>query len=258
MKPVLIGCEYSATVSTAFRNRGFETYSCDFLPTEGDPRFHFQQDVEDAIRSRDWSLIVLHPPCTALAICGNTHYGPGKPKHQERLDAVEWTKDLWQLAKSHADHVALENPVSVIFKLLDAKDTQYVNPWMFGHTEQKKTGLALHELPRLEATSYVLNEMYALDRKDRERVLFMAPSEDRQKERARFHQGIAEAMAEQWGSYIAKQASFTPTPCESLSDSEKITRAKEAIRLILDHADNDNGPDFMDVIDHCRDVYAAL
>lgn len=200
---VLVGCEYTATVRDAFRARGIDARSCDLLPTEGDPQWHIQGDVRDAIRSRRWRLIILHVECTAMAVCGNKHYAAGKPRYPERLAAIEWSIGTWELAKTHADAVALENPASVIFPHLVCGQVQYVQPWMFGHPEQKKTGLALHNLPRLEPTCDVYREMMALPRKERERVFFMSPSDRRGLERARFYPGIAQAMARQWGDYFS-------------------------------------------------------
>lgn len=206
MRPsALIGCEYSATVRDAFRERGWDAWSNDLLPTEGDPRFHIQGDVLDAINSRYWDLIILHVPCTALAVCGNKHYGAGSHKHLDRLFALTWTCEVWQTAKLRSRAVALENPASVVFPMLRnsfGADVQYIQPWQHGHPEQKKTGLAIKGLPRLVPTNDVYEEMMKLPRKERERIFYMSPGEDRGKERARFYQGFADAMATQWGSYI--------------------------------------------------------
>lgn len=205
MLPVLIGCEYSATERDAFRVRGFDAWSCDLLPTDGDPRWHIKGDVRDAIRSRRWSLIILHVDCTAMGVCGNRHYGRGKPKHSERIAAINWTLDTWDIACAHADSVALENPASVIFPILRrdrGADVQYIQPWQHGHPEQKKTGLALRNLPRIVETDNVYDHMMTLPRKERERIHFMSPSADRGHERARAFPGIADAMADQWGSFI--------------------------------------------------------
>lgn len=175
--------------------------SNDLLMTEGNPDWHIQGSCEDAIMSRRWSMIVIHIPCTAMAVCGNSTYGRDGPKHQERLDAIDWTLKVWDMAVSQADCVALENPASVIFPILrDTRgaDVQYIQPWQFGHPEMKKTGFALWRLPRLTPTNNVYAEMMTLPRKERERIHFMSPGPDRAKERARFFSGFAEAMADQW------------------------------------------------------------
>lgn len=204
---VLIGCEYSATVRDAFRARGHDAWSCDLLPTEGDPRFHLQMDIAAALRLRRWDLAILHIPCTAMGVCGNRTYGRGKPKHDERRQAVTWSLNLWRLATDQSDRVAFENPASVIFPELRkyGADVQYIQPWQHGHPEQKKTGLALHNLPRLTPTNDVYEHMMTLPRKERERVFFMSPGENRGKERARFYPGIANAMADRWGALLATQ-----------------------------------------------------
>jgi hypothetical protein len=204
--PWLIGCEYSATVRDGFLARGIPAYSCDLLPTEGDPEWHIQGDIIEAIKSRQWAGIILHIPCTAMGVCGNKHYGRGKPKHHERIKSIRWSCDVVEAALKNAPHVAAENPASVIFPILRrdyGADVQYIQPWQHGHREQKKTGLALWDLPRLTPTKDVYEEMMLLPRKERERIFFMSPSEDRGKERARFYPGFASAMADQWGSYAA-------------------------------------------------------
>lgn len=198
---ILVGCEYSATVRDQFRALGFDAWSNDLLATEGDPRWHIQGDICAAIRSRRWSTIILHIPCTAMALCGNKHYGKDKPRHQERLDAIDWSCDVVNLALDHADSVAVENPASVIFPILREKgaDVQFIQPWQHGHPEQKTTGLALWNLPRLVETDNVYDHMMTLPKNQRERIFHMPPSADRGKERARFYPGFAKAMAVQWG-----------------------------------------------------------
>jgi hypothetical protein len=143
-----------------------------------------------------WDIIIMHPPCTALAVSGNAHYGKGMAKHNERLNSIQWTIKLFELAKQHAAvGVAMENPVGV----LPIKATQYIQPYMFGHTEQKKTGLWLHGLPPLVETNNVYNAMMLLPRNQRERLHFLSPTLDRWKIRSTTYQGIADAMANQWG-----------------------------------------------------------
>lgn len=198
----LICCEYSDTVGSEFRKLGHLAITNDIIPTEGFPRWHIQGDCKDAIRSRRWDGIIIHIPCTGMAVCGNSTYAKGAPRHNERLEAVEWSLSVWDLALEHADRVALENPASVIFPFLRRKgaDVQYIQPYEFGHLEQKKTGLALHGLPRLKPTNNVYEEMMKLPKNVRERVHYMPPGPNRGKERARFYKGIAEAMADQWSN----------------------------------------------------------
>lgn len=117
VKPVLVGCEESQTICKAFREAGYEAYSCDLAPTRGNPAWHYQQDIMEVIPTRQWGLIILHPDCTAMAVSGNRWYGHGMPMHHKRQQAIEWTVRMWELAKMYGDRVALENPVSVIFRV---------------------------------------------------------------------------------------------------------------------------------------------
>ena len=200
---VLIACEYSGTVRDAFIMEGHDAYSNDIIDTDSNPIRHLKMDVIDAIHSRKWDGIIVHIPCTAMGVCGNGTYGRGKPRHNERLEAIEWSLNVWDAACKNADWVAMENPASVLFPALResrSAHVQYIQPWQFGHMEQKKTGLALHNAPPLQPTNNVYEEMMKLPKAQRERVFYMSPSADRGKERARFYSGVAQAMAKQWGN----------------------------------------------------------
>lgn len=203
-KGVLIGCEYSGTVRDQYLARGHDALSCDILPTESRPERHLLIDIKAAIRMRRWRQIILHIPCTAMANCGNKHYGRNKPKNAERIAAIEWSKEVVELALEYGDMVVVENPSSVIFPVLRAMgaDVQFIQPYQFNHLEQKKTGLALWNLPRLVETSNVYALMMLLPVAVRERIFHMPPSADRGHERSRFYLGFAEAMADQWGRLI--------------------------------------------------------
>ena len=198
---VLVGCESSGTVRNAFRALGHKAYSCDILPSDNFSQYHFQMDVMDAIKLRDdWDLIILHPPCTALAVSGNAWYGKDQPKHQERIDSVKWTVELWELAKRHSKAVAMENPVGILGSMAGLKPNQYIQPYQFGHMEQKKTGLWLYNLPELVETDNVREAMMELPIKERQRIHYLPPSTDRWKIRSKTFNGIAAAMAQRWGS----------------------------------------------------------
>lgn len=205
---ILIGCEESGTLTNLFRAAGFEAYSCDLEPTRGNPDWHYQMDVKECIRNNGpWTLIISHPSCDALAVCGNRWYGKGMPRHQERIDAIEWTVDLWELAKRNSKRVALENPASVIFPILRKVGAvvQYVQPYQFGHMEQKKTGFAVHGLSKLVETDNVYEEMMKLPKREREKVFHMAPGPNRKRDRSVTYSGIARAIVDQWGKYIMEQ-----------------------------------------------------
>lgn len=183
---VLVACETSGAVRRAFAARGHDAFSCDLLPSDDGSPQHIQGDCRPVIE-QGWGLIVAHPPCTHLAVSGNRwHAGT-----QKRLDASRFVTDLADLMTCHANAWAIENPVGALSTLWRKPD-QYVQPWQFGHGETKKTGLWLHNLPPLRPSNVV-------DGRE-QRVWRMGPSPERWKERSKTYAGIAEAMAEQWGS----------------------------------------------------------
>lgn len=194
---VLIGCEYSGVVRDAFIAKGHDAISCDLLPTDN-PGPHYQGDIYDKLNER-WDLIIMHPPCTALTVAGNRHYGEGKAKYNERIDSAKWTFDLWEACKKVSHKVCFENPVGVLSRLTKMPKSSYVQPYQFGHLEQKKTGLFLHNLEPLKETDNVYDKMMELPKNKRERIFYLPPSPDRWKIRSTTFQGIADAMAYQWG-----------------------------------------------------------
>ena len=197
-RKAIIGCEYSGTVRDAFTNAGWLAMSCDILPTESNGP-HYQGDIIDLLDSgHEWDLGIFHPVCTAMAVCGNHKYAGS----QDREDAIAWTVNLWEKAKRVCKAVCFENPASVIFPVLRkmGADVQYIQPNQFGHPETKKTGLALHNLPRLVPEWDVTDIMETLPNKHKHRIWYASPGEDRGKERSKFFPGIGRAMARQWGS----------------------------------------------------------
>lgn len=201
MIKVLIACEYSGTVRDAFIQRGISAISCDILPSDAEGP-HYQGDIFELLHKNSYELIIAHPPCTALCVSGNSTYGFGKAKYDERLKACNWTKNLWEECKKKAPRVCFENPVGVLTRLAGFPKANYIQPWQFGHTEQKKTGLYLYNLPPLVPTKDVYEEMMKLPRRERERLHYLSPSPERWKIRSTTYRGIAEAMAEQWGLLI--------------------------------------------------------
>lgn len=187
---VLVGCEESGKVRDAFIRRGHEAVSCDLLPTRS-LGTHLMIDVREAIVLHGpWDVIILHWECTKTSVSGNGTYGRGKPKHSERLLDIGIAASLWSLAKDRARIGACyENPVSVIWEHIGKP--QYVQPWQFGHGETKKTGLLTDRLPALTPTNIVSGR--------EQRVWRMAPGPNRKRDRAETYQGIADAMADQWG-----------------------------------------------------------
>ena len=179
---VLVACEYSGRVRDAFIALGHDALSCDLLPTEvAGP--HYQGDVFDIIED-GWDLMIAHPPCTHLAVSGSRWF---KDKVKEQAEALVFVQTLMD---APIPKIAIENPISVISSRIRKPD-QIIQPWQFGHGETKATCLWLKGLPKLTPTNVV---------EGREaRVHRMAPGPDRWKERSRTYEGIAKAMADQWG-----------------------------------------------------------
>ncbi len=191
----LVGCEESQEVCKAFRALGHEAYSCDLLPCSGGrPEWHLQMDVFKAIKLKKWDIIILHPPCTYTALCGNRWYY----NSQLRKDGIKLCKDSWEAAIGVCDKVLLEQPKTIMQRHI-GKKTQVIHPYMFGHKEYKETWLWLKGLPLLKETGNVLKWMLADDRKEYEKVFRMPPSADRAKLRSKTYPGIAKAIAQQYG-----------------------------------------------------------
>lgn len=182
---VLVACEYSGRVRDAFRARGHDAWSCDLLPSDADNAYHLERDMFGIV-GRGWDLIIAHPPCTAVCVSGNRHYAGT----QARIEGAAFIKKIWQLP--HA-RLCIENPVGVINSLNpNMPRPQYLQPWQFGHGETKKTGLWKRGLPDLIPTNVVEGRA--------DRIHRMPPSKGRWKLRSTTYQGIADAMADQWGA----------------------------------------------------------
>jgi site-specific DNA-cytosine methylase len=180
---VLVACEFSGVVRSAFVALGHDAWSCDVLPSEDDGD-HYQCDVRK-ILDLDWDLMIAHPPCTHLAVSGARWF---KDKQTEQAEALDFVRVL---LAAHIPRIALENPISIISSRIRKPD-QIIQPWMFGHGETKATCIWLKNLQTLVPTNIV---------EGREpRVHYASPGPDRWKERSRTLPGIAVAMAEQWGS----------------------------------------------------------
>lgn len=212
---VLVACEYSGTVRDAFLKAGHMAVSCDFLPTESTypldamPEHtpwngHFQGDIWDLLAiDSDWDLMIAHPPCTHLTVSGAWCFTLQpeevgyKPPHL-REEALQFVQDLMDLP---IHRICIENPVSVISTRIRKPD-QTIQPYEFGHPEMKRTCLWLKNLPLLKKDPRinVKKEMMLLSKQEINRVLWMGTGKG--KERSRFYQGIADAMASQWGRYF--------------------------------------------------------
>lgn len=189
---ILIACEYSSVVRDAFTAKGHDATSCDLLPSDT-PGKHYQGDVRDILND-GWDMMIAHPPCTDLAVSGAAWFKEkiADGRQQRALEFVQ------KLLDAPIPKIALENPVSVISSKIRKPD-QIIQPWMFGHMEQKATCLWLKGLPKLTETNNVKEGMLKLPKNVRERLHYLPPSKDRALLRSKTFQGIADAMAGQWG-----------------------------------------------------------
>ena len=182
---VLIACEFSGIVREAFATRGHEAWSCDLLPTEK-PGNHFQCDVRN-LEKMDWDLMIAHPPCTHLAVSG-ARWFKEKIADGRQQQAINF---FMRLINFDIPKICVENPVSIMSTVYLPPD-QIIQPFHFGHGETKSTCLWLENLPKLQPTNIVEGR--------EDRIHRMPPGSNRGKDRSRTYQGIANAMADQWGT----------------------------------------------------------
>ena len=195
---VLVACEYSGRVRQAFDKIGHDVISCDFLPSEDDSPFHYQGDVRDVLAEcGKFDLMIAHPPCTYLASSG-LHWNTKDPSRQAMTDeAVAFVR---MLMEADVPRIVIENPIGRLSTAIRKPD-QIIQPWWFGDDASKKTCLWLKGLPLLVHTNKLPG-----DNKTRRANQTpsgqnrLGPSEGRWKERSRTYQGIADAMAAQWGN----------------------------------------------------------
>ena len=217
---VLVACEESQRVCMAFRKKGHEAYSCDIVPCSGGhPEWHIMQDVIPLLDGRcifetmdgiqhlidcKWDLIIAHPPCTYLTLAGNKWFKPEfadrfHDRQKQRKEAVDF---FMTIANADCDKIAIENPVGVMSSQWRKPD-QYIEPYMFGDPEKKKTGLWLKGLPLLKPTNIVEPVIIHCKSGANEPRWHMEtmhlPKAERSRVRSQTFIGIAKAMAEQWG-----------------------------------------------------------
>ena len=204
---VLIACEESQRVCCAFRALGHEAYSCDIQePSGGHPEWHILGDVLSVLDGGDivtmdgkshsigkWELMIAHPPCTHLAVSGMRWFKEGRKPLSLKFEAAAF---FMKLIEADIEKIAVENPICVMSTLYRQPD-QIINPYQFGHPEQKKTCLWLKNLPLLKETDNVYAYMMTLPEKERAKILWMGSNHS--KERSVTYQGIANVMADQWG-----------------------------------------------------------
>lgn len=211
---ILIACEYSGTVRDAFLKKGHNAVSCDILPSESSLGIHYTGPVED-ILYEGWDMLIAHPPCTYLTITGNKWFYHPDDKHlptekrrshprfperkKQRENAVEF---FMKMIGSGIPKIAVENPIGHMSTRY-RKPNQIIQPYQFGHPVSKQTCLWLNGLPLLEPTNIVEPEWVVHKNGNRmskwHYEASLLPIKERSKIRSKTFQGIADAMADQWG-----------------------------------------------------------
>ena len=188
----LIACESSATVREAFARKGWDAWSCDTLPSEI-PGNHYQCDVREVLGQK-WDLVIAHPPCTRLCNSG-VRWLAERNLWEEMRAAAEFFKLFLRLGKTP---VCIENPImhKYAVEIIGCRQTQVIQPWMFGHGETKATGLWLKYLPKIVPSNVVEGR--------EQRIWKTSPGENRWKERSRTYSGVAESLADQFTKYLLK------------------------------------------------------
>lgn len=203
---VLVACEFSGTVRDAFIRWGHEAMSCDLLPNET-PGPHYQGSVLDIIND-DWDLMIAHPPCTYLTLTGNKWFKPEfadrfPTRQKDREDAIKF---FMILANAPIDKIAIENPIGVMSSRYQ-KPNQIIQPWQYGHETTKATCLWLKNLPNLTPTNIVSKGEVVISKSGNRMSRWYYETSKlplkngiRAKARSVTFQGIADAMADQWGN----------------------------------------------------------
>ena len=205
---VLVACEKYAKIREEFKAKGHDAWSCDIQDTVV-PGNHFKDSIHHVLSntmSWHWDIIIANPPCTFLCNSGVSHLYNNKNKsegiNQERWEKMEEAAIFFRsLLCANCDKICIENPIphKYTLEIIGEKYTQIIQPWMFGHPEQKATCLWLKGLPKLKPTHNVYNEMIKLPDNKRQRLHYLSPGKNRGEKRSITYDGIAQAMANQWG-----------------------------------------------------------
>ena len=206
---VLIACEESQTVCKAFRALGIDAYSCDLQePSGGHPEWHIQGDAVKEAYSGKYDMMIAHPTCTYLTNSGvcwlwNKDGSRNEDRWQKLKEGAEFFKTLLD---APIPLIAIENPIphKYAVELIGRKYDQCIQPYHFGHTESKATCFWLKGLPKLKATNDVKEQWKQLPKNEAQRLHYLPPGPERAKLRSKTFQGVAQAMAEQWGSYACR------------------------------------------------------
>ena len=228
---VLIACEESQRVCAAFREKGYTAYSCDIEKCGGGHQeWHINGDVlpllnakcsfitQDGAKQKiedRWDLIIAHPPCTYLTVTGNRWFDTGKygkyawDRMTERNKAIGF---FYRFVMADCDHIAIENPCGIMSTAYRKPD-QTIQPYMFGDPFEKKTCLWLKGLIPLLPTNIVKPQQRKVFKSGKSLPAWFVElkKEERSKERSRTFQGIANAMAEQWGNFISTENQIAET-----------------------------------------------
>lgn len=182
---IIVGCEFSQIVTKAFRTKGHDAYSCDLLPTEGNPDWHFQEDILELLKRKHFDLGIFYPPCTHLSASGPRWFAKKRAdgRQQQSIDF------FMMLVKAPVEKIAIENPIGIMSTIYRQPD-QIIQPYWFGDPYQKASCLWLKGLAKLKPTNIV--EM------GEQKCWKEPPSPDRWKNRSRTYKGIAEVMALRW------------------------------------------------------------
>ena len=194
---ILVACEESQAVTIELRKLGHEAYSCDIEECSGGhPEWHLREDVIPLLE-KEWDMIIAFPPCTDLAVSGAAWFEQ-KRKDGRQQASIDF---FMKFANAKCKRVAIENPVGIMSTQWRKPD-QIVQPYEYGHLEQKKTCFWLKGLPKLVETENVKEQMLLLPKKERERMHYMSPGPERSKLRSKTFPGIAKAMAMQWAGEV--------------------------------------------------------
>ena len=192
-KKILIACEESQIVCKAFRELGHEAYSCDLQDCSGgNPEWHIKDDAIKTIKGSQWDLIISFPPCTDLAVSG-ARWFEEKKKDGRQQKSIEFFLKIADLSN------VTENPIGIMSTIYRKPD-QIIQPWQFGHKETKATCLWLKGVPMLKETNNVKKWMDLEPDYIKHKIHRMPPGPDRAKLRSKTYEGVAKAMANQWGN----------------------------------------------------------
>lgn len=202
---ILVACEFSGTVREAFRRKGHDSWSCDLVSSDDNSEFHIIGDAIKVINNQKWDMIIAHPPCTRLTVTGNKWY---KPEYADRFPNIHQERELavdffMKIASASCEKIVIENPVGIMSTRWK-KPTQIIHPWQFGHEASKATCLWIKGLPKLEPTKIVTRGEFVEFKSGKRMSKWYCdaaklPPKERERARNKTFQGIADAMADQWG-----------------------------------------------------------